>query len=57
MSYMNQSNIFSQENRFTTVKEIKKVIENLKMPGEKNAMEKSNMPGKVKFSKIWIVKN
>ena len=48
---------FLMKNRFTTVKEIKKVMENLKMPGEKNAMEKSNMPGKVKFSKIWIVKN
>ena len=45
------------KNRFTTVKGIKKVIENLKMPGEKNAMEKSNMPGKVEVSKIWIVKN
>ena len=45
---------FPKTNRITTVQEINKLWENLKMPGKKkkNTLEKSNIPGKVKLSKI-----
>ena len=53
MSYMNQSNVFSQEK--STIKEIKKVFENLKMPGKKKMHWRNQIcPGKLSFLKFEL---